>query len=67
MVIAMPRGSVVLLPDPDGVRYTVVRTVPETARGVALPVGVIASGVAPRVGDVAALVQVLFGERWAVN
>lgn len=67
MVIAMPRGSIVLLPDADGVRYTVVRTVAETVRGGVLPVGVVAFGVAPRVSDVAALVEVLFGQRWAVN
>ena len=67
MVIVMPRGSVVLLPDVDGVAYRIVRTVAETVRGVELPVGLVASGTAPRVCDVAALVEMLFGERWAVN
>lgn len=72
MVIPMFRGTVVLLADPEGVAYRIVRTVAESSthpkdveRG--LPVGVIASGTAPRVCDVAALVEVLFGERWAVN
>lgn len=56
-------SSTALLPDPDGVRYTVTRTVPMPWR----PTGIVAAGVAPRVCDVAALVELLFGERWAVN
>jgi hypothetical protein len=67
MLIRMTMGTVVLLADPEGVAYRIERTMPEAVRGGELPTGPVASGVAPRVCDVAALVVLLFGEMWAVN
>ena len=67
MVIHMSRCTVTLAADPDGVFYKLRRDVAETVRGVDLPTGIVAACVAPRVCDVAALVWLLFGERWAVN